>query len=487
MHLNECLQLVFSRTAADALEELRDNDNPPISDNSTESSSISSSSTQPQQTEQPQQNIIEGSIVSALQCIVAEWGTKAQTNFYIPREHHAGYTYLYEEKHQQSISNSHHTINHYTQHSHLIEHSHHPGFVYAEEFHNLHPHHYDVYTHAIMSNSTGGPQMTLTAMHSPINLTSLSSSAAFHHSPPSIFASLGGGATNIRNSAVPMPMTIPYMHPHLEMPVPPLQLPLFFGVLCFSYALGGFCMLCLPPKWAICGGGRNNESGEDVRHWFPYRLFGWILFLPQSLCSFIADYIHMTNISHWHTVDRFLACTLLALEVGKLIVMLPYTRPIIYSFNILAVCGAMVCFLNSQIAQQTLNEDGFVFWHSGWHCYPILAIGIRFAEVYMNQRWGEFWLPEWEVERSKGGGTLLRTITMNEHERNLDQWQPKNQSESNTNVKELDQIHVPTRAKKETQDGKTESSGTSTNGMASPLRRSRRIAKQKPDDFQPLR
>ena len=103
----------------------------------------------------------------------------------------------------------------------------------------------------------------------------------------------------------PMMMTIPYLHPTLKIPVPPLQLPYYFGALCWSYAIAGMLILYMPPKWCSCGGGRRRrrvvvvgssrrkedsmEKKEDEyrrRHWFPLHVYGWGLILCQvsSLC-----------------------------------------------------------------------------------------------------------------------------------------------------------------------------------------------------------
>ena len=190
-------------------------------------------------------------------------------------------------------------------------------------------------------------------------------------------------------------MTIPYFHPQLEVPVPPLNLPAYFGILCWTYALAGMVILSLPPKWCLYGGGcitdSRNEKKEYRRHWFPVRLYGWALILCQSPCSFLADYVHMTNISAWHTIDRFLACSMMCLELAKLVTMSVYTRPYIYMLNLTSVGLAVFCFLQSQKSQQALDEDGFIFWHCGWHCYPIAACIIHITEHYLNRIWGEYY------------------------------------------------------------------------------------------------
>lgn len=68
----------------------------------------------------------------------------------------------------------------------------------------------------------------------------------------------------------------PYIHPQLNLPVPQIQLPLYYGALCWSFTLAGVVMLSLPPNWTI-----NQQDGTKTRHWFPYRVFAWILILWQ--------------------------------------------------------------------------------------------------------------------------------------------------------------------------------------------------------------
>ena len=130
----------------------------------------------------------------------------------------------------------------------------------------------------------------------------------------------------------------------------------------------------------------------------------------------------MTNISLWHTIDRVLACALMSLEVTKLVVMRPYTRPPVYAACLVGCLLAVLCFLRSQAAQETLDAPGFVFWHSCWHGYPVLMVGVRCLEVYLNRRRGEYYNFDAAVEkeaqecRCKGGegddGILLSTIAM---------------------------------------------------------------------------
>ena len=99
----------------------------------------------------------------------------------------------------------------------------------------------------------------------------------------------------------------------------------------------------------------------------------------------------MTNISAWHVIDRFSACIMMLLELIKLVTMRPYTRPAIYILYLVSCGIAMFCFLKGQESLQLLSEDGFVFWHSGWHCYPIIASFVHLIEYALNQRWGEYY------------------------------------------------------------------------------------------------
>lgn len=464
MNLHECFALAFTHSTADALAL---DANPTASNHSllTPEGEVSfladTSSTRLRQTGK-QQHHVQGSIFSALQCIVSEWGTKAQTNFYIPPEHYAGYSYLFEDGEQpgwHSLENGYPQYLLHT-HSHFNEHRHHPSFVYAEEPNNLHPHHYDVYIHG-----TGHPSVNFTSD----TTTNDSTYRASHHSHAN---------SNVNH----IPMTVPYIHPNLDLPVPPLHLPWYFGALCWSFAMAGILMLCLPQKWALYGGGRLSGEKKVYRgHWFPYRAFAWTLILCQSPCSFLADYIHMTNISSWHTIDRFLACNMMSLELVKLLTMRSYTRPFVYILN-LTCCGvAIFCFLKSQKSQQTLDGDGFVFWHCGWHCYPISASVVHLLEHFLNERWGEYYSFEPETEgkreectkRGERGGILLSTIAMNHLNNNLEETHPESQPEASD--------HDTSIQKPFTAKSKNTTPATNSNDMASPLRRSRRIAGQKPE------
>ena len=171
--------------------------------------------------DQPQGKLLvecfmQPSLSSITQCIKSDFFLKSQTDFYIPPESYGGYSYLNEATH----------------------HHHHHGthlFVAAEPISGLHPH--QIHPHG---SFVPFPSQNIS------NHLHLSSNV---HAPSH-------------------PMTVPYIHPELNRPVPPLQLPVYFGVLCFSFMFGGIMMLYWTPRWTR-------------GHWFPYRAFAWALILFQ--------------------------------------------------------------------------------------------------------------------------------------------------------------------------------------------------------------
>lgn len=186
----------------------------------------------------------------------------------------------------------------------------------------------------------------------------------------------------------------------------------------------------------------------------------------------------MTNNSPWHAIDRFIACFMLSLELVKLLVMGRYTRPFIYSLNLICTGVAMFCFVQSQKSQQILNEDGFVFWHCGWHCYPIMASIVHLLEIFLNQRWGEYYSFECDAEeKGESCGILLSTFAM-KCWNNTGVKQPKVQYEM-----PIDATPKRVKAKRVMRhDQETAASLSDTNGMTPPgVRRSRRVAGQKPE------
>ena len=318
MHLNECFALAFLRPAPlDDDGMVMDHDYPrninDLSFLSLRSSSVATAAKsyilnneqqQQQSLDEPKPEMLDGSILSAMHCIASasEWGTKSQTNFYIPPQHYAGYSYLFEmtdNNHGQQLL--HHLHRQHLQHGgQLLDHKehsrhhHHPAFVYAaESSSNLHPHHYDVYVHDTV-NST---HHTLTAMHTTKNDIQTMSPL---HSVPIQFTSSSAAQNDmvihISKIIGHHPITVPYMHPNLDVPVPPLQLPWYFGVLCWSFSVGGVVLLALPAKWALrgcCGKkqrGLSNKYDDDIvddenqqrqQHWFPYYTFALALIFLQ--------------------------------------------------------------------------------------------------------------------------------------------------------------------------------------------------------------
>ena len=113
----------------------------------------------------------------------------------------------------------------------------------------------------------------------------------------------------------------------------------------------------------------------------------------------------------------------MASELVKLIALRPYTRPLIYTLYLTCCAAAVFCFTKSQEAQETLNAEGFVFWHNGWHFYPIAEAMVYFIEILLNRRWGDYYSFECEVgdakeectyKRGERGGILLSTIAMSQ-------------------------------------------------------------------------
>ncbi len=276
-------------------------------------------------TRSPSEKYTQGSVLSMLQCILHEWGTNSRTNFYIPPEHYPGYSYLCDECPQQgwrwrrSYPTTHDGNIRRPYSAHIICntrsncHGHQPSaFVHAEHLSNNYPHHnHDNSLYYNMMERANATTVTHNMLHNTIANTStqnlpigMTSSLANNDSfqrvglgyypsktlPTATNAPMSANNHNIHSSAQ---MTVPYIHPSLELPVPPLHLPLYFGLLCWSFALAGVLMLRLPQKWMLHGrSGRcphrrhdNSRQVESSRHWFPYRAFAWVLILWQVRCS----------------------------------------------------------------------------------------------------------------------------------------------------------------------------------------------------------
>jgi hypothetical protein len=197
-----------------------------------------------------------------------------------------------------------------------------------------------------------------------------------------------------------------------------LQLPWYFGLLCWSYALAGLALLWMEPQWAkepqMLLGGRQ----------YPYRKVAALLIMVQSPLSFLADYVHMTNDSYWHVVDRSMALPLMLIELVR--VTLVTQQSIQYrqepgramSLSLLglqfaALLFAAFSFANSQGAQASLHHDGFIFWHNCWHLYPLLATLITLYDFYACGGWKRstrqyFYRAEVHIVRQTSGVELSK-------------------------------------------------------------------------------
>lgn len=141
----------------------------------------------------------------------------------------------------------------------------------------------------------------------------------------------------------------------------------------------------------------------------------------------------MTNNSPWHLIDRLLACLLMSLELMKLITMRKYTRPAVYAIYLVSVTIAIGCFSKSQQSQKNLDTDGFIFWHCGWHCYPILCTAVVAFERWITSQYGEYVAMECRAcKKGEGGGMLLSSIVMEylygdegKYERKQPKWKHK--------------------------------------------------------------
>ena len=99
--------------------------------------------------------------------------------------------------------------------------------------------------------------------------------------------------------------------------------------------------------------------------------------------SFVADYVHMTNDTIFHAVDRFIACPMLLLELGKIATMFPHVRTSTFSLYLASIIFAVYSFLKSSNAQDVYDEDDFVFWHNCWHIYPLLVSVIMGFDFFV--------------------------------------------------------------------------------------------------------
>mmetsp|Transcript_29861 Transcript_29861/g.68511 ORF Transcript_29861/g.68511 Transcript_29861/m.68511 type:complete len:262 (-) Transcript_29861:317-1102(-) len=151
---------------------------------------------------------------------------------------------------------------------------------------------------------------------------------------------------------------------------PGLNLPIWFGVNCFSYSFGGIMIFFVLP----------DKFWQRTR--FPYRTFAYLLIFVQGPLSFMADYVHMTNDSIFHVVDRFLASVMAILECIKIISLFHYVRPITFIACSVSFACTIGCFMNSQISQSNHDATGFIFWHNAWHMYPVVS-----TVIFSTEKW----------------------------------------------------------------------------------------------------
>ena len=52
-----------------------------------------------------------------------------------------------------------------------------------------------------------------------------------------------------------------------------------------------------------------------------------------------------------------------------------------------AIGWAVFAFVQSTIAQSDLDRDGFIFWHTMWHLYPLMASAIALFDFYVCHGW----------------------------------------------------------------------------------------------------
>ena len=185
-----------------------------------------------------------------------------------------------------------------------------------------------------------------------------------------------------------------------------LNLPWWFGLCCWNYALGGMALLWMEPKWISTSN-------------FPYRIIALSLIFIQAPLSFMADYLHMEHDSYWHAIDRCLAFPLLLSEVLRFLLQCQHTykdciyrlyyshknsnrnsnatitnkstanamHPLLVLMWGWCLLFAVFSFGQSTKAQAILDRDGFVLWHTAWHLYPVLASINAAIDFYICQGW----------------------------------------------------------------------------------------------------
>jgi len=149
-----------------------------------------------------------------------------------------------------------------------------------------------------------------------------------------------------------------YDHPNID-------LPWWFGMMCFSYSIGG-----LMSHFGITEKCRMSCKNSKI---FPYETYSCcLIFVVGPLC-FAADYLNLTNASIFHILDRFFACFTAILESTRIICMFYCVHQYTSFFNCIAFSCAIGCFIQSQNAQSNYDRENFIFWHNAWHTYPLIT------------------------------------------------------------------------------------------------------------------
>jgi hypothetical protein len=92
----------------------------------------------------------------------------------------------------------------------------------------------------------------------------------------------------------------------------------------------------------------------------------------------------MNNDSIVHVLDRLTATPAVMLEIGKLATMARHgERPLTMTLYGMSILLALFAFGQSQVAQANVDRDGFVLWHTIWHMYPVVAMGIILIDVHV--------------------------------------------------------------------------------------------------------
>lgn len=93
----------------------------------------------------------------------------------------------------------------------------------------------------------------------------------------------------------------------------------------------------------------------------------------------------MTKDSNIHVIDRLMAIINFQLQSWKVLTLTFYGRPSTVFCQFCGIIYAITSFMNSQESQQSLDPDGFIFWHNAWHCYPMIAIFIEIFDFYLGE------------------------------------------------------------------------------------------------------